>query len=147
VSELTNLRWEHVDLERGRLLVRNGEGFKTKSGQDRAVPLVGVAKRTLKDLRDSQSHDQPHVFVGAQGRKLCPQYVSKRFRHYRRMAGLPEEIHFHSLRHTCASWLAEKGVPLPVIQRVLGHSTISMTLRYAHLSPDVVQAEMLRALA
>ena len=43
---------------------------------------------------------------------------------------------FHSLRHTFASWLVQTGVDLYTVQKLMGHSTISMTERYAHLAPD-----------
>jgi integrase len=47
-----------------------------------------------------------------------------------------EDFTFHDLRHTCGSWLAMAGVDIRRIQEVLGHKTISMTLRYAHLAPN-----------
>lgn len=53
-----------------------------------------------------------------------------------RAAGL-REIGWHTLRHTCASHLAMLGVPLKVVQEILGHATLEMTMRYAHLAPDV----------
>lgn len=48
---------------------------------------------------------------------------------------LADGIRFHSLRHTCASWLVMRGVPLSVVQAMLGHSSIQVTQRYAHLAP------------
>ena len=77
--------------------------------------------------------------------KLSDWWVSNRFREYRRMAMIRDEIHFHSLRHTCASWLAEAGVDLKVIQEVLRHSNIRQTMRYAHLIPEVVVNKMVGA--
>lgn len=47
-----------------------------------------------------------------------------------------ERVIFHSLRHTCASWMVMQGVSLYLVQKVLGHSTIQVTERYAHLAPD-----------
>ena len=48
---------------------------------------------------------------------------------------------FHDLRHTAASWLAMGGAGLPAIQKFLGHASMKMTLRYAHLSPDFLGQE------
>ena len=46
------------------------------------------------------------------------------------------KVVFHTLRHTFASWLVQAGVPLYTVQRIMGHKTIVMTQRYAHLAPD-----------
>ncbi len=72
-------------------------------------------------------------------------HVSRRFKYYVRLAKLPERTRFHSLRHTCASWLVQRGVSLPIVQAILGHSTIRVPQRYAHLAPDVMQAAMQEA--
>ena len=50
------------------------------------------------------------------------------------------DFHPHDLRHTCAAWLVTAGVPLPEVRDLLGHSTIQMTERYAHLAPENVRA-------
>ncbi len=51
-----------------------------------------------------------------------------------------QKITFHSCRHTCASWLVMAGVPLYTVQKILGHSTIAVTERYAHLAPKEFRA-------
>lgn len=71
--------------------------------------------------------------------------MNNRCREYRRAVKIREEIHFHSLRHTCASWLAEAGVDLKVIQEVMRHSNIRQTMRYAHLVPEAVASKMVGA--
>jgi site-specific recombinase XerD len=59
--------------------------------------------------------------------------LAKLERHlYSRKAGLPESAHFHSLRHTCASWLIEAGEPIVYVKEILGHSSITTTMIYAH---------------
>ena len=86
-----------------------------------------------------------YVFTGVKGGRLNPNYTSRRFKHYVRLARLPGNIRFHSLRHTCASWLVQRGVSLPIVQAILGHSTVRVTQRYAHLAPDVMRAAMQQA--
>ncbi|WP_295409335.1 site-specific integrase [uncultured Thiocystis sp.] len=56
-----------------------------------------------------------------------------------RRAGI-EDFHIHDLRHTCAAWMATAGVPLPEIRDLLGHASVTMTEKYAHLAPDRVRS-------
>lgn len=56
-----------------------------------------------------------------------------------RRAGI-EKFRVHDLRHTCASWMVQQGVPLLEVRDVLGHSSIEMTERYAHLAPDKLRS-------
>ena len=51
-----------------------------------------------------------------------------------------EDCRIHDLRHTCAAWLVSAGAPLPEVRDLLGHSTVKMTERYAHLAPENVRA-------
>lgn len=53
-----------------------------------------------------------------------------------------DRLHFHSLRHTTASWLAMKGVPMRVIQQIFGHASASQTEIYSHPQPEVMQQAM-----
>lgn len=91
---------------------------------------------------DAEHTGAGYVFTGYEGSKLNDLYVSKKFRKYRRLAKLPESLSFHNLRHSCASWMVMQGVPLSVVQHVLGHSDIQVTQRYAHLAPDVMKKAM-----
>jgi integrase len=61
-----------------------------------------------------------------------------------RDAKLDAPLTFHDLRHHFASWFIMRGGRLEVLQRILGHATLAMTMRYAHLAPDYVRAEMVR---
>jgi integrase len=144
LGELTALRWRDVDFDSGLLHVRNSEDFRTKSGNERAVPMTRDARSVLERLdraREEKASDA-YVLLGQRGGKLNGSYASKRFKHYIRLAKLPERIKFHSLRHTCASWLVQRGVSLPIVQGILGHSNISVTERYAHLAPDAMRQAM-----
>jgi len=151
---LVNLQWRDVNFDSGFLTVRNNEetGFKTKSGHARRVPIVADAKDVLHRLHDRAAEKQEgqptgYVLRNRSGGQLSADYTSRRFKHYVRVAKLPEEISFHSLRHTCASWLAMKGVSMKTIQAILGHSTTAVTEKYAHLAPAAMKDAMEKAFA
>jgi integrase len=144
-GELLNLRWGDVDLESGRLVVRNRDGFTTKNGHERTVPLRGDALETLREMYEARSPlDNEPVFVDADGTPPKPDRVSKRFKFYVRKAKLSdrEELSFHSCRHTTGSWLSMQGVPLRVISEILGHANTQVTEMYSHLTPDVMDRAM-----
>jgi integrase len=157
-GELCNLRWKDVRLYEpprqsrsggmlyGWLNVTSTAEAETKTGDSDRVPIVPQAYELLLRLRAQRSSASGYVFEAPRGKgKLQAWWVSDRFRHYRRAAKLRDEIHFHSLRHTCASWLAEAGVDLKVIQEILRHANIRQTMRYAHLIPEVVADKMVGA--
>ena len=62
--------------------------------------------------------------------------MSHKFKLYCRKAGMGEEIHFHSLRHTSATWIVQNNVPLFNGKRILGHSKIEVTEKYSHLEVE-----------
>ena len=146
-AELTNLQWRHIDFASEHLLIANTETFTTKSGRERRVPLKGPALEVIRGLADSRKSLTPteYVFKGANGDQVNAEYLSKRFRHYRRLAGLPKEINFHSLRHTFASWAVQRRMNLYALKEILGHADIKQTQVYASLSPDALTREMDRA--
>ena len=153
-SALVNLRWQDVDFDSGFLMVRNNpdSGHKTKSGHARRVPIVAdaldVLHRRYARAEEKQEGDPTgYILRNRSGGQLSAGYMSKKFKTYVRLAKLPEEISFHNLRDTCTSWLAMKGVSLRIIQTILGHSSSTVTERYAHLTPDVLTAAMEKTFA
>jgi integrase len=142
-SELVNVRWSDIDLTHGHVVVRNREDFKSKSGHERRVPLKGDALDVIR-RREAEREDNLDgpVLTDRRGLPVKPDRISKRFKFFVRKAKLDERFHFHSLRHTTASWLAMRGVPMRVIQGILGHSSVSVTEMYSHLSPEVMDKAM-----
>ena len=135
-GELIGLRWIDVDLGSGRLVVRQAvsEGVidTPKNGRTREVPLC---KQALDALRDRPRNGQ-YVFCASDGSLLTHAQTRWPLKRALKNAGL-RHIGWHSLRHSFASHLVMRGAPIKSVQELLGHCSIEMTMRYAHLSPDV----------
>ncbi len=156
-GELLGLRWDDADLEKGTLrvgrsLVREGGRYtlgdtKTKRGR-RQVNLTPRTVNALKAHRKRQLEervslaglyeDQGLIFATSAGTPIQPENLVKRsFKPLLKKAGLPE-IRFHDLRHTCATLLLGRGVHPKIVQELLGHATIAMTLdTYSHYLPSM----------
>jgi integrase len=127
-SELINLKWADVDLKAARATVH-----ETKNGDPRVLPLVGKALEALRALKLQHSARSQYVFSALNG--LDEPYVHfDSYWHEALKAACIEDFRFHDLRHTCASYLAGQGASLLEIGNVLGHRTMQMTMRYAHLT-------------
>ncbi len=146
LGELAALQWDCIDLKAKRLVVKRnvyrGRSGTPKGGRSREIPLSDTAVRALKDHRHLKG---PYVFCTANGDMLnaynrCQNAIGRQCKR----AGL-RPVGWHSLRHSFASHLVMRGVPLKVVQELMGHATIEMTMRYAHLSPHVT-AEAVKVL-
>lgn len=125
-GEIMGLQWKDIDFERQRALLN-----ETKNGERRAAPLVGLTYDLLKDLSKVRRLDNTHVFPGRNPGR--PGDVRTAWDNALKKAGLAD-FRFHDLRHTTASYLAMNGATLAEIAEVLGHKTLQMVKRYAHLS-------------
>lgn len=128
LGELLALRWDNVDF---RQRVATLEGGVTKSGQTRHAPLNKEAIHVLKAWQ-AETTDAERVFPFAGGFKTAWKALLK--------AAKISRFRWHDQRHHFASRLAMKGVPLNTIRELLGHASITMVLRYAHLSPNETHA-------
>lgn len=136
-GELRRLAWDTVDLVAGRLVVREaawkGVVGTPKGGRSREIPLSPEAVSTLKAHRHLRG---PLVFCTEAGGMLTVGEMKRPLWRACRRAGL-RRIGWHVLRHSFASHLVMRGVPLKTVQELLGHSDIRTTMRYAHLAPEV----------
>ena len=136
IGELLALRWRDVDLEAGRLVVRRsasyGEVSTPKNGRTRELPLSDEARAALIEQRHERGE---LVFCDDNGAMLTRNSCRRPLHRACKRAGI-RRIGWHKLRHSFASHLTMRGAPLKSVQELLGHSTIEMTMRYAHLSPD-----------
>lgn len=128
-GELFNLTWPDIDFSQKTLTVV-GEG--AKSDQTRHIPLNKEALQTIKEWK-TQSSGLPLLFPSQTGGVM--DNVKKSWDGVLKEAKV-SSFRWHDLRHTFASKLAMKGVPLNTIRDLLGHADLKMTLRYAHLAPD-----------
>jgi integrase len=127
LSELLRLTWADVDLDRSSVRV-----LLAKNGESRVVFLPGVAADALRVLKRADVVSVKHVFVKPDGEPLDKHSLEYRWKLVRTEAGLAD-FRWHDLRHSCASFLAQRGASLLEIGSVLGHKSPSVTQRYAHL--------------
>ncbi|MCA9694031.1 MAG: site-specific integrase, partial [Myxococcales bacterium] len=148
-AELFELRWRDLQLDPSRrphVRVRRALEYRadgsiavksTKSNQPRTVPLTGRLAAALLHERDrAQPRDRELVFPGEGGGYLVYKQVHRMLRQTAERAGVQKPARLHVLRHTFASHCYMRGVPPQVVQKWLGHSSVVMTERYAHLRPD-----------
>jgi integrase len=130
-SELFKLQWDHIDFERGFILIVNPKG-----GVDQKIPLNDAARSLLYQHPRSQS---AYVFPGRGGRQRTD--INKQVNRIKAAAGLPKGFRaLHGLRHVFASMLASSGkVDMYTLQRLLTHKSPLMTQRYAHLRDDALK--------
>lgn len=146
-GELLGLQWKDIDLDAGIVRVRrtvyNGQiqPPKTKKG-NRSIALTREAVIALRN----HERVSEWVFSTRTGNTITCQNLNHRsFKPLLKQAGLPD-MRFHDLRHTAATLLLTKGVHPKIVQEMLGHSTISITLdTYSHVLPNL-QGEAVRAM-
>lgn len=125
--EIMSLAWADVDLVRGRVILH-----ETKNGERRAVPLVGHAKELISAMAKVRRLDTNLLFYSVVKPEV-PLFVRIPWGKAIKAAQL-DNFKFHDLRHTAASYLAMNGATLAEIAEILGHKTLQMVQRYAHLS-------------
>ena len=135
-GELIHLEWSDIDLDRRVIQVTSKENWKTKTRRSRDVPISPDALEILTSMPryiDSGQlfrwHNKP---IGS---------FDITWRRTRDRAGV-RPLPFHALRHTFASYLVMGGYDLRMVQAYLGHSSITVTERYAHLAPDYIQGSL-----
>ncbi len=107
-----------------------------KGGKSRRVPIGRPALAALDawlTARQRHAQEDPALFLNAQGQRLSPRTVQRRFAQRALAAGVPTQVHPHMLRHSFASHLLQSSGDLRAVQELLGHAQIATTQVYTHL--------------
>jgi len=124
-SEILGLKWTDIDFRNNVIYI-----LDTKNGDKKELPMNDIVKQTL--IKQPKHKDSPHIFCNNSGKPFRD--VRKSFIAALRKSDIIN-FRFHDLRHTFASQLIMSGVDLNTVRELMGHKSIRMTLRYAHLSP------------
>lgn len=142
IGEIHSLQWADISFDNKLISIRD-----PKNKKNRHCHINQEIYNVLINRYNRQSKNSL-IFATSDGKQRI--YLSKTFEKVVRELGFNtniedtrQKIVFHSLRHTFASWLVQKGVPLYTIATLMGHSTLEMTQRYAHLAPDNMKAAAL----
>lgn len=131
IAELCDLTWAGVDLSGGLIRVL-GKGSK-----ERVVPCGEFAMRCLRErvsLQEAPPQPQDHVLTGERGKPIRPREFQSRLKIYLKVAGLPQDLTPHKVRHSFATHLLNRGADLRTVQELLGHASLSTTQIYTHVS-------------
>lgn len=125
-GELLGLEWSRVDMDAELVYLR------PKDQKGKRYDSVPLNRRAIEAVRSLQGEHARWVF-SAGGQRI--QNVRRSFATACKNAGI-EDFHIHDMRHTCAAWLVQAGVPLREVAEILRHRDIRTTMIYSHLAPD-----------
>jgi integrase len=139
-GEIFALQWDDVDLIARILTVRRsvyrGKLVAPKGGRERSIPMTGQLTQVIKAHRSATMLKSEFLFPKEAGSLSKHQdHIDRPLHGALKRAGL-RRMRFHDLRHSFASQLVTRGRSLKEVQELLGHESITMTMRYAHLAPE-----------
>src|SRR5690606_2361523 len=136
LGELGNMKWNWIDFSQNIITVKNSSEFNSKNKRERIIPIHQKVQTILKNRYQLGKFEDALVFTRYEGIKLNEDFVSKHFKKAVRAAKLNDKIHFHTLRHSFASALVQRGISLYAVKELLGHGNIKTTQIYSHLQKD-----------
>ncbi len=142
ISEVLELRMEYVDLNTGRIIIKEGKGNK-----DRIVYINnGLLENLISYLERTAKGSTGLIFATRTGSQIDQNNINRMIETYRAKAGIEKHISAHTFRHSYATALLRETGNLSLVQRVLGHEDISTTQIYVHLADKDVEKQMVKPL-
>jgi len=130
--ELITLEWSQINFKERYLILDNRQHL-TKSKKVRTVPLTLKALQVITKRQLTNSSGLIFIY---NNKPITQSFITHKFKEYVLAAKLNPSLNFHSLRHTFASWLVQKGATIYEVQKLLGHSSVSVTEIYSHLRSE-----------
>ncbi|MFC2081919.1 tyrosine-type recombinase/integrase [Candidatus Bipolaricaulota bacterium] len=141
LDEVSELRWKDIDLNTGKVMVRQGKGAKDRTlwtGEENLAALYRWRERQAKECAGNRQR----VFTTKEGGKLDPSYVRKMVGRYARKAGIEKHITPHTLRHSFATDLYRETTNIRLTQKALGHSNLATTQIYTHIVDEELEGAL-----
>ncbi|MFH1771437.1 MAG: tyrosine-type recombinase/integrase [Candidatus Omnitrophota bacterium] len=135
-SELEYLEWNDIDFARRKIKIRFKHDWHPKTSE-REIPINNGLCDTLKQHKE-RAKQGTYVFHDGKGQRIEPNRLRKKLMSLTKRCGFPDVTKLHTFRHTFASHLVMKGVDLPTVKKLLGHSDIKTTMIYSHLADEHV---------
>lgn len=130
--EILTLTWQQINFRENIVLLDNQQHL-TKSKKVASVPLN---LKCLQVLTERELNKKSEYVFTYQNKPMQPDFISHQFKKIVRSARLNDSFSFHTLRHTFASWLVQRNVPIQQVQQLLRHADLKTSLIYAHLRND-----------
>lgn len=134
-GELANVKWSDLDLSKKLIYVRSSETFKAKTeNSERAIPIADQLYDILKEAYHNRQTE--YVFPSPLGKQLRERRLLQVCKKIGSQAGITSRLYLHKFRHTTATHLIQRGVPIEAIKEILGHWSVTETEIYAHHKAD-----------
>jgi len=141
LDEASSLRWKDIDLNSGKVMVRQGKGAK-----DRTLWTGEANLAALIEWRERQQHEGSRatelVFATKDGEKLDPSYMRRMVARYASKAGIEKHVTPHTLRHTFATDLYRETSNIRLTQKALGHANLATTQIYTHIVDEELEGAL-----
>jgi site-specific recombinase XerD len=142
INELVNVTWDDICMERKLIFVRRKNGFNTKTdNSERAIPMSEMLYNLMQ--KKSENKNSPiYVFCSVKNKKLSARRMLGICKAIGELAGIKGRIFLHKWRHTFATRLSQRKVPIEAIQKLMGHASIKETMVYAHVKSEELHDEV-----